>query len=153
MGTRGNWLANSIGECPIDIAHASDRESTGNAMQSDVLCGSVGIRFKVMDVTTGGHCTACISNDKVIIGGKWFGRDGIGALKSKQITAKIRKRDREAVNNPARKVNTGWIVGRDSAWDKKFILVCGNGYRMRMVDMWLGCFESVLRSMTHIQLM
>jgi len=149
----GNWLANGISEHPIDIANASNQKSTGDAMQSDILCGSVGIGFKVTDVAAGSHCTACIGNDKVIIGGKWFGRDGIRALKSKQMTAKIRKRDREAVNNPARKMNTGWIIGRDGARNKGFILVCGNGYGMRMVYMWLGCVESVHRSMMHIKLM
>jgi len=91
VDTHSDWLSNGIGERPIDIANACNGESAGNAMQSDVLCGSIGIGFEITDVATGGHRTACIGNDKVIIGSKWFGRDGVGALKSKQVTAKIGK--------------------------------------------------------------
>jgi len=68
------------------------------------------------------------------------------------MTAKVRKRDREAINNLARKLDTGWIVGGDGVRNKGFIFVCGNGYRMRTVYMWSRYVKSMLKSMTCIKL-
>jgi len=63
----------SVGECPIYIANASNRESAGHTMKHDVLCSCVCIGFEIAEITAGCHCASCVCYNNMIIQCDKFG--------------------------------------------------------------------------------